>query len=146
MSAFLDKTFTAFPGNALLSCNTTGTFIFFAAQTTGPQIYPPAPTTTSGLNSFIIFFASPVADIVEHIFFKFSIDIFLLNPYAFIFFNPYPALGTKSFSSPLGVPINIISESGSSSFILFAIARPGFICPPVPAAAIITLIFVFLPF
>ena len=146
VSAFLDKTFTAFPGNALLSCNTTGTFIFFAAQTTGPQIYPPAPTTTSGLNSFIIFFASPVADIVEHIFFKFSIDIFLLNPYASIVFNSYPALGTKSFSNPLSVPINRILDFPSISFILFAIAIPGLMCPPVPAAAIITLIFVFLPF
>ena len=27
------------------------------------------------------------------------------------------------------------------SFILFAIAKPGFICPAVPAAAIITFIF-----
>ena len=45
---------------------------------------------------------------------------------------------------PLVVPINIISEFGSFSFILFAIAKPGFICPPVPAAATITFILYFL--
>ena len=137
--------FTALPGNALLSCNTTGIFSLLAAHTTGPQIYPPAPTIISGLNSFIIFLAFPVAIKVAYIFLKFSIEIFLLNPYASIVFNSYPALGTKSFSNPLFVPINIISESGSSSFILFAIANPGFICPAVPAAATITLIF-FIPF
>ena len=68
VSAFLAKNLTAFPGKALLSCKTTGIFSFFAAQTTGPQIYPPAPTITSGLNCWIIFWAFPVAFNV-HIFF-----------------------------------------------------------------------------
>ena len=141
VSALGANIFTAFPGNALLSCNMTGIFSLFAAHTTGPQIYPPAPTIISGLNSFIIFFALPVAINVAHIFLKLAIDICLLSPYASIVFNPYPALGTKSFSKPLVVPIKIISEFGSSCFILFAIANPGFICPAVPAAATITLIF-----
>ena len=136
----LDSIFTAFPGNALLSCNITGILFFFAARTTGPHIYPPVPITTSGLNSFIILIASPIPLYVLCIFFKLSIEIFLLNPYASIVFNLYPALGTKSFSKPLVVPINITSEFFSSCFILFAIAIPGFICPAVPAAAIIALI------
>ena len=38
VSAFLAKNLTAFPGNALLSCNTTGMSSFFAAQTTGPHM------------------------------------------------------------------------------------------------------------
>ena len=42
------------------------------------------------------------------------------------------------------VPIKTILASGLSSFILFAIAIPGFICPPVPAAEIITFIINFL--
>ena len=40
-------------GNQSLSAG-AGIFSFLAAHTTGPQIYPPAPITTSGLNSFII--------------------------------------------------------------------------------------------
>ena len=75
LSAFLDKNLVAFPGKALLSCKTTGTFSFFAAQTTGPHIYPPAPITISGLNSLIIFFAFLVAFNVLHIFLKFWIEI-----------------------------------------------------------------------
>ena len=61
-----------------------------------------------------------------------ALQVLILIPYASTVFNLYPALGTRSFSIPLSVPINIISESGSFSFILFAIAIPGFICPPVP--------------
>ena len=56
--ALFDNIFTATPGNALLSCNTTGTFFFLAAIPTGTQIYPPVPITTSGLNCSIIFLAS----------------------------------------------------------------------------------------
>ena len=52
-------------------------------------------------------------------------------PYASIVFKSKPALGTKSFSNPLGVPINKISAVLFSLFILFAIAIPGLICPPV---------------
>ena len=146
VSAFPDNIFTALPGKALLSCNNVGIFRLCAAEIVAPQIYPPVPITISGLNSFIIFLASPNPFRVLYIFFRFSTEIFLLNPYASIVFNLYPALGTKSFSSPLVVPIKIISESFSSSFILFAIAKPGFICPPVPAAAIITFILNFFPF
>ena len=90
-------------------------------------MYPPVPITTSGLNSSIIFLASFIEAKVLYISFTFSIETFLLNPYASIVFKVYPALGTKSFSSPLSVPINIISEFGCSLFILFAIAIPGFI-------------------
>ena len=79
-----------------------------------------------------------------YIFFTLSRDIFLLKPYASILLRSYPALGIKSFSKPLSVPTNIISELGSSCFILFAIANAGFICPPVPAAAIIAFIFIIL--
>ena len=86
-SAFFARNFTAFPGKALLSCNATGIFSFLAAHTTGPQIYPPAPITTSGLNSFIIFFASPYPLNVLYILFIFSIEIFLLSTYASIVFN-----------------------------------------------------------
>ena len=128
----------------MLSCKRTGTLFFFAANTTAPQIYPPVPITISGLNSFTIFLASPIPLYVLNSFFILSIEIFLLNPYASIVFNSYPARGTKSFSKPLFVPIKIILESFSSCLILFAIAIPGLICPPVPAAAIIT--FIMIPF
>ena len=39
----------------MLSCNTEGILLAVAAANTGPQIYPPVPMTTSGLNSFIYF-------------------------------------------------------------------------------------------
>ena len=52
--------------------------------------------------------------------------------------NPGLAIANK-IKKEESVPIKMISESGSSFFILFAIANPGLICPPVPAAAIITL-------
>lgn len=67
-------------------------------------MYPPVPITISGLNSFTILLASPIPLKVLYNFFKFSIDIFLLKPYASIVFNSYPALGTRSFSNPLVVP------------------------------------------
>ena len=137
---FLASTFTESPGNALLSCRRVGIFNLFAALITGIQIYPPVPITTSALNSFIIFSESFIDLMVQYnlfIFFKVS---FLSIPYASIVFNSYPALGTKSFSNPLSVPINRILDFPSISFILFAIAIPGLMCPPVPAAAIITFI------
>ena len=55
--AFFDSIFIATPGNALLSCNTIGTFNLLAARATGRQIYPPVPIIISGLKSCIIFFA-----------------------------------------------------------------------------------------
>ena len=103
-------------------------------------MYPPVPITISGLNSLTIFFACENPLNVLKLFFKADKEIFFINPYASTVFNLYPALGTRSFSIPLSVPTKIISESGSSFFILFAMAIPGFICPPVPAAAIITFI------
>ena len=109
-------------------------------------MYPPVPITISGLNSFTIFLASLNPFIVFILFANVLKDIFLLIPYASTVFSSYPALGTKSFSIPLLVPTNIILESFSFSFILFAMAIPGFICPPVPAAAIITLTFFLLRF
>ena len=104
VSAYLDNIFTAFPGKALLSCNNTGTLFALAAIATAPHIYPPVPITISGLNSFTIFFASPIPLKVLYNFFKFSIESFLLNPYASIVLSSYPARGTKSFSKPLVVP------------------------------------------
>ena len=57
VSVFLDKTFTATPGKALLSCITVGILYLNAPENTGPQIYPPVPITISGFISFIIFLA-----------------------------------------------------------------------------------------
>ena len=117
-----------------------GIFSFFAARQTDIQIYPPVPITISGLKYFNIFLASVIeCNVLANLFIFLklnSLDI----PYESIVFNSYPALGTKFTSSPLGVPINIILELGSSFIILLAIAIPGFICPPVPAAAITTFI------
>ena len=53
---FLAKILIAFPGNALLSCNTVGIPNLCASEIVAPQMYPPVPITTSGLNSLIIFF------------------------------------------------------------------------------------------
>ena len=140
MSNFFSKNLVAFPGYALLSCINVGIPNLCAAVIAPPQIYPPVPITISGLNSLTIFFASPNPFKVFKLFDKVLKEIFLLIPYASTVLSSYPALGTKSFSIPLLVPMNIISESFSFSFILFAIAIPGFMWPPVPAAAIITFI------
>ena len=106
-STFLDNIFTAIPGKALLSCNAVGIFFDFAASITGIQIYPPVPITTSGLNSSIIFFASPIDLNVLYVLFILSNEIFLSKPYASIVFSSYPALGTKSFSKPLLVVLSL---------------------------------------
>ena len=53
--AFLDKSFIATPGKALLSCKTIGIFNLLAAIPAETHIYPPVPITTSGLKSSIIF-------------------------------------------------------------------------------------------
>lgn len=87
LSTFFANIFTAFPGNALLSCKTTGTLYLFAAKVAAPHMYPPAPITISGLNSFIIFFASSTPRIVFNIFLRFAIEISLLIPYASIVFS-----------------------------------------------------------
>ena len=109
-------------------------------------MYPPVPIIRSGLNSFIIFLDSPIEPIVFNNLFIFFTLKLLDIPYDSIVFSSYPALGTNFVSNPLFVPMKIISEFGSSFIILFAIAIPGFICPPVPAAAIITFIYAsFLP-
>ena len=55
VSVFLAKNFTAFPGNALLSCNIVGIFKECATVIVAPQIYPPVPITISGFISFNIF-------------------------------------------------------------------------------------------
>ena len=54
---FLDKTLTATPGKALLSCINVGMQYLKAFENTGPHMYPPVPITISGFISFIIFFA-----------------------------------------------------------------------------------------
>ena len=104
-----------------------GIFNFLAAKQTDIQIYPPVPITKSGLKSFKIFLASVIECKVFANLFIFLMLNSLDIPYESIVFNSYPALGTKFISNPLGVPINIILEFGSSFTILLAIAIPGFI-------------------
>lgn len=114
----------AIPGSTLLSCIMYFIFNFWAALQTGIQIYPPVPIIISGLNFLIMFFASATDFIVLINLETFSSVKLLLIPYASIVLSSYPALSTRSFSNPLDVPIKIIFESGSSTFILFAIAIP----------------------
>ena len=105
LSTFLLNNLTTKPGYAFDSCNIVGISKSNAAFNTGAQIYPPVPITTSGLNSSIISLASLIELIVLKNFIKLDGVGFNTKPYASICFRLYPALETKSFSSPIKVPI-----------------------------------------
>src|SRR5437660_7197017 len=53
-----------------------------------------------------------------------------------------PSRGTIFFSSPRAVPTNKICVVASRRLNSWAIARPGKMCPPVPPAAMMTLILI----
>ena len=113
------------PGNEFCSW-TIVTFLFNAElNKTGPLTYPPVPITISGLYFFTILLdcSKPLHNL--NTLFTFSKSIFLLNPCTVTVFNSYPYFGTISDSIPFSVPTNNISQSGFSSFILFAIAMAG---------------------
>ena len=115
-----------------------------AVLTTGPLTYPPKPTTTSGLNSLIIFLTSLDELIIRKsvlIFLAiFLAENFLWKPVISMVLNAKPAAGTSFDSICSFVPIKSMSASGWRRLSSPADASAGFICPPVPPAANMTFI------
>ena len=99
-------------------------------------MYPPTPTTTSGLNSFTTFFAAlRLARSLNgalRSFRMFRRLSCLCRPTTGRPTILYPAAGTFSISIFPSAPTKRISVSGFSSFSLSAMEMAGKMCPPVP--------------
>src|SRR5699024_8548204 len=122
-STYLDNILFVIPGKAFCSWIIVGMFILLAVYTTGPHTYPPVPITTSGLNSFIICFASLNPKNILLTAFIVSKEIFLGIPLILIVLKAKPSFGTSSLSKLFSVPTYNISASSCLYFISFAIAN-----------------------